>query len=86
MVPDDRTTQRGDFITIFRTGSVDPEENPELADKLLESRTQVASETGYMMKFGDQSHSALTPFDIVTLPGQSYPVPESALDSALLNH
>ena len=81
MAPDSGAPQAGDFITIFKTGSVDPEENPELADQLLDSRTQVTSETGYMMKFGDQSHSALTPFDIVTLPGQSYPVPTSALES-----
>ncbi|WP_148416427.1 hypothetical protein [Haloferax sp. KTX1] len=81
MTPDNKATQGGDFITIFKTGSVDPEENPELADQLLKSRTQVASETGYMMKFSDQSHSALTLFDIVALPGQSYPVPRSALES-----
>lgn len=37
MIPGNKATQGGDFITIFKTGSVDPEENPELADQLLES-------------------------------------------------
>jgi hypothetical protein len=81
MVPERSSAEDGDFITIFETGSIDPDENPDLADQLLESRTQVGSETGYMMKFGNHSHSALTPFDFVSLPGQSYPVPASALDS-----
>ena len=75
------SSTEGDFITIFQTGSIDPDEHPDLADQLLESRTQVGSETGYMMKFGDHSHSALSLFDFVSLPGQNYPVPQSALES-----
>ena len=70
-----------EFTVIFKTGSIDPQNQPKLAEQLLESRTQIGSETGYMMKFVGHSHSALTPFDIVSLPGQSYPVPESALES-----
>ena len=77
----DSSSAEGDFITIFQTGSIDPDEHPDITEQLLESRTQVGSETGYMMKFGDHSHSALSLFDFVSLPGQSYPVPESAFES-----
>ena len=40
-------------MTIFKTGSVDRDDYPDLAEHLLEGRTQLASETGYLMKFGD---------------------------------
>ena len=70
-----------ELITLFQTRAVDPDTQPELARTLLESRTQVASETGYMMKFGERSHRAFTVFDAYELGGQGYPVSESALDS-----
>ena len=70
-----------ELITLFRTRAVDPDTQPELARTLLESRTQVASETGYMMKFGERSHRAFTVFDAYELGGQGYPVSETALDS-----
>ena len=66
-----------ELITLFRTRAVDPDTQPELARTLLESRTQVASETGYMMKFGERSHRAFTVFDAYELGGQGYPVSES---------
>jgi hypothetical protein len=36
----------GDFVTILKTGSIDRDDYPELAEHLLEGRTQLASETG----------------------------------------
>jgi len=71
-----------DFVTIFKTGSVDRDDYPDLAEHLLEGRTQLASETGYLMKFGDVSHRGLTPFDVASLHDvPAYPLPEAALES-----
>jgi hypothetical protein len=71
-----------DFVTIFKTGSVDRDDYPELADHLLEGRTQLAAETGYLMKFGDISHRGLTPFDVASLHDvPAYPLPHAALAS-----
>ncbi|MES3161226.1 MAG: hypothetical protein PPP55_06600 [Halorubrum sp.] len=71
-----------DFVTIFKTGSVDRDDYPELVEHLLEGRTQLASETGYLMKFGDVSHRGLTPFDVASLhDGPAYPLPQAALES-----
>jgi hypothetical protein len=71
-----------DFITVFKTGSVDRDDYPDLAEHLLEGRTQLASETGYLMKFGDVSHRGLTPFDVASLHDvPAYPLPKSALES-----
>lgn len=70
------------LVTIFKTGSVDREDYPELAEHLLEGRTQLAAETGYLMKFGDVSHRGLTPFDVASLHDiPAYPLPETALES-----
>ena len=71
-----------DFVTIFKTGSVDRDDYPDLAEHLLEGRTQLASETGYLMKFGAVSHRGLTPFDVASLHDvQAYPLPKTALES-----
>ena len=35
------SSAEGDFITIFQTGSIDPDEHPDIAEQLLEARTQV---------------------------------------------
>jgi hypothetical protein len=71
-----------DFVTIFKTGSVDRDNYPELAEHLLEGRTQLAAETGYLMKFGDVSHRGLTPFDVASLHDvPAYPLPKAALES-----
>ena len=71
-----------DLVTIFKTGSVDREDYPELAEHLLEGRTQLAAETGYLMKFGDVSHRGLTPFDVASLHDvPAYPLPQAALES-----
>jgi hypothetical protein len=70
------------FITVFKTGSVDRDDYPDLAEHLLEGRTQLASETGYLMKFGDVSHRGLTPFDVASLHDvPAYPLPKTALES-----
>jgi len=82
MTPDQPTADGRSFITIFKTGSVDRDEYPDLAQHLLEGRTQLASETGYLMKFGDVSHRGLTPFDVASLQDvPAYPLPEEALES-----
>ncbi|MDX1746935.1 MAG: hypothetical protein R3324_13435, partial [Halobacteriales archaeon] len=71
-----------DFVTIFKTGSVDRDDYPDLAEHLLEGRTQLASETGYLMKFGDISHRGLTPFDVASLHDvPAYPLPQAALEA-----
>ena len=71
-----------EFVTIFKTGSVDRDDYPDLAELLLEGRTQLASETGYLMKFGDISHRGLTPFDVASLHDvPAYPLPQTALES-----
>lgn len=70
-----------DVITLFATVEVDPEQRPGLAEALRESRTQLSSQTSYLMRFGDASHRELTVFDVVSLPIKSYPVSESAYAS-----
>lgn len=70
------------FVTIYKTGSVDRDEYPEIAEGLLQGRTQLASETGYLMAFGDTSHRGLTAFDIASLQDvQAYPLPKTAFES-----
>ncbi|MFC7771946.1 hypothetical protein ACFQS5_24995 [Salinirubellus sp. GCM10025899] len=82
MVAQPLSSDDRDFVTIFKTGSVDPDDYPELAEHPLEGRTQLASETGYLMKFGDVSHRGLTPFDVVSLHDvPAYPLPKTALES-----
>jgi hypothetical protein len=82
MSVDPSTDGERDFITIFKTGSVDRDDYPDLAELLLEGRTQLASETGYLMKFGDVSHRGLSPFDVASLHDvPAYPLPEAALES-----
>jgi hypothetical protein len=82
MVDQPGTGSGRDFVTIFKTGSVDRSEYPELTDSLLEGRTQLTAETSYLMKFGDESHRGLTPFDVATLHDvPAYPLPQTALDS-----
>lgn len=82
MVPQPGSDGDRDFVTIFKTGSVDRDDYPELAEHLLEGRTQLAAETGYLMKFGDVSHQGLTPFDVASLHDvPAYPLPEAALES-----
>lgn len=68
-------------ITVFEAADVDSDAQPELAAALKESRTRVTSQTGYFMRFGGASHRELTVFDVVGLPGRSYPVSESAYAS-----
>ena len=81
MVAQPPSSDDRDFVTIFKTGSVDRDDYPELAEHLLEGRTQLASETGYLMKFGDVSHRGLTPFDVVSLHDvPAYPLPKTALE------
>jgi len=71
-----------DFVTTFKTGSVDRDDYPDLAELLFEGRTQLASETGYLMKFGDVSHRGLTPFDVASLHDvPAYPLSQTALES-----
>jgi hypothetical protein len=70
-----------DVITLFATAEVDSDRRPGLAEALRESRTQLSSQTGYLMRFGDASHRELTVFDVVSLPIKSYPVSESAYAS-----
>ncbi len=38
-----------DFVTIFKTGSVDRSEYPELTDLLLDGRNQLTTETSYLV-------------------------------------
>lgn len=69
-----------DFVTIFKIGSVDRNDYPELAEHLLAGRTQLAPETGYLMRFGDVSHRGLTTFDVASLHDvPAYPLPGAAL-------
>lgn len=75
-----KSTER-ELVTLFRTKAIDPDNQPELARQMLESRTKVASETGFMMKFGERSHRAVTVYDAYDLGGQGYPVSENALES-----
>lgn len=82
-MPPDSTRGRieYDVITLFATAEVDSEQRPGIAEALRESRTQLSSQTGYLMRFGDASHRELTVFDVVSLPIKSYPVSESAYSS-----
>ncbi len=82
MADPDHPTGDREFVTIFKTGSVDRNEHPDLVTSLLEGRTQLSAETSYLMKFGDHSHHGLTPFDVASLQDvPAYPLPETALES-----
>jgi hypothetical protein len=70
-----------ELVTLFSTRAVDAQEQPALAQALLETRSNLSSTTGYMMKFGDAAQQSLTVYDVLSLPGQSYPVSQSAYDS-----
>ena len=77
-------SERGDgrdLITIHAVASIDGADQPDLADRLLEARTQLGSQTGYMMRFGEPDDRDLTVFDVLSMPGTSYPVSTAALDS-----
>lgn len=70
------------IITIYATGSFDAESDTHITESLLESRTKLSTDTGYVMKFGDETHRDLTPFDVASLGTvMAYPLPASALDS-----
>jgi hypothetical protein len=77
----DHDSSRPDCITIYRVSQIESSSNPNLANKLEESRTQASSETGFMMRFDDPDCLRLNVFDVVEMPGESYPVPRSALES-----
>lgn len=77
----DGADEERQLITIFRVAQIDPNEDAHLTRDLLQRRKQVTSETGYMMKFAGERHRELTPFDILTLPGKSYPISIPALDT-----
>lgn len=78
--PSDREDER-DLITIHAVASIYSADRPDLADRLLETRTQLGSQTGYMMRFGEPDDRDLTVFDVLSMPGTSYPVSTAALDS-----
>ena len=78
--PDEDGDER-DFITIHTVSPIDDEAPADLLDQLLESRTQPGSQSGYMMRFGTSDYRGLNPYDVISLPGKSYPVSEAALDS-----
>lgn len=70
-----------ELVTLFHTRTIDAQDQPALAQALLETRSNLSSTTGYMMKFGDAAHQLLTVYDVLSLPGQSYPVSQTAYDS-----
>ena len=69
------------LVTLYREKEVDPDTHPKLARELQENRTQLTSETGFMMVFGDRRHRNVSPFAAYDLGGDSYPVSEPAFDS-----
>ena len=68
------------LVTFYRE-EIDPDTHPKLAQELQENRTQLTSETGFMMVFGNQMHRNMSSFAAYDLGGDSYPVSEAALDS-----
>lgn len=70
-----------DCVTLYEVSRVDSRSNLSLAEELAESRTQPTSPSGYMMRFDPLEYLHLSPFDVVEVEGDSYPVPETALDS-----
>ena len=69
------------LITLFRTEAIDPDNQPELAREVLETRTKLTSETGFMMVFGEQHHRQVSTHTANALGGDPYPVSQSAFDS-----
>jgi hypothetical protein len=70
-----------ELVTLFGTRAVNAQEQPAIAQALLKTRSNLSSTTGYMMKFGDLSQQSLTVYDVLSLPGQSYPVSVTAYES-----
>lgn len=70
-----------DLVTLFNTRTIDAQDQPALAQALLETRSNLSSTTGYMMRFGDPVQQSLTVYDVLSLPGQSYPVSATAYES-----
>lgn len=72
------------YITIYNATQIDGQENPQLAQQLIDdrtpdndnpepedngARTSLNSETGFMMRFANtDAHQQLNAFDILTLP------------------
>jgi nitric oxide reductase NorQ protein len=77
----DETTGRGTARVLDITAATEPVGEPRYRSEGLEP-DELASETGYLMKFGDVSHRGLTPFDVASLHNvPAYPLPEAALES-----
>jgi hypothetical protein len=69
------------LITLFEAKDIDPDTQPKLARKLLENRTKLTSETGFMMVFGERNHRKVSTYAAYDLGGDSYPVSQSAFNS-----
>jgi hypothetical protein len=69
------------LVTLFSTSTIDAQAQPALAQALLETRSNLSSTTGFMMKFGDAVQQSLTVYDALALPGQTYPVSQTAYES-----
>jgi len=69
------------FITLKQTSPEVENLSDDEKAALLESRTTLGSETGYLMWFSPLKYANLKPADIEPLAGDAYPTPRSALNS-----
>ena len=69
------------LVTFYEVEEIDPETHPKLTQDLREHRTQLSSETGFMMIFGDRRHRNVSIFAAYDLGGDSYPVSKDAFES-----
>jgi hypothetical protein len=69
------------LITFYQTEAINPDTQPRLARRLLEKRTKLTSETGFMMVFGERDHRGISDYAAYDLGGDSYPVSKKTFDS-----
>lgn len=68
------------LVTFCRAEGIDPEAHPKLAQEASKKSTQLTSESGYRMVFGEQRHLHLTPAQSFALD-DDYPVSNNAYSS-----
>lgn len=69
------------LVTFCRAEEFDPDANPKLVREVLEKRTQLTSESGFMMVFGEPRHRHVSARTSFILGDNSYPVSEVTYNS-----
>lgn len=69
------------LVTIHRVASDIDDLDDQTMARLLEKRTQIGSDTGFLMIFSPLKHARFGPETVSELANNKYPVPRDALES-----